>query len=118
MTTKMPLASFSLKKMTVALKQPSTDNLAIFWWRPKVSRVNHVSTHELGAPASLPACRGVDRGTRRQGCRRSQSGDQFITPTHVQFLEVFPFRTRSGKSQVGLFFALIALSLLSAAPRI
>jgi len=35
---------------------------------------------ELGAPASLPACRGVGPETRRQGCRRSQSCDRFMAP--------------------------------------
>jgi len=39
---------------------------------------------ELGAPASLPACRDVGAETRRQGCRRSQCGDVFMAPMHAR----------------------------------
>jgi len=43
--------------------------------RPKLE-VETTHEPELGAPASLPACRGVGPETRRQGCRRSQSCDR------------------------------------------
>jgi len=65
---------------------------------------------KLGAPASLPARRrDVDPETRRQGSRRSQSGDQFIalmrdlgiveTPHNPSFC--WPFRAE---------FSLLAVS--------
>jgi hypothetical protein len=41
---------------------------------------NSLRQPELGAPTSLPACRGVVPETRRQGCRRSQYGDRFMGP--------------------------------------